>query len=186
MRNVIVAEYVSLDGMMDNPAWTGPYFNEELETLQHDLLMASDVLLLGRLTYEGFAGAWPTMTDENGFADRMNSLPKFVVSTTLEKAEWNASLIQENVAEEVAQLKQQPGQHILIYGSGELVQTLMQHNLIDEYRLIVFPVVLGRGKRFFKDGSDISLTLIDTKMTSSGVVILTYGQTSSLKSVELT
>lgn len=169
-----MAEYVSLDGMMDNPAWTGPYFNEELSTLQHDLLMASDALLLGRLTYEGFAAAWPTMTDENGFADRMNSLPKFVVSTTLEKAEWNASIIKEKVADEVAKLKQQAGQNILIYGSGELVHTLMQYNLIDEYRLMVFPVVLGWGKRFFKDGSDLSLTLTETKTTSLGVAILTY------------
>lgn len=174
MRKVIVAEYVSLDGMMDNPAWTGPYFNEELGTFQHDLLMESDTLLLGRLTYEGFAAAWPTMTDENGFADRMNSLPKFVVSTTLEKADWNASIIQGNIADEVAKLKQQPGQNILIYGSGELVNTLMQHDLIDEYRLMVFPVVLGSGKRFFKDGSDTSLALVDTKTTSSGVAILTY------------
>ncbi len=174
MRKVIVAEYVSLDGMMDNPAWTGPYFDEELGTLQHELLMASDALLLGRLTYEGFAGAWPSMTDETGFADRMNSLPKFVASTTLEKADWNASIIQGQVTEAVARLKQQPGQHILIYGSGELVQTLMQDNLIDEYRLMVFPVVLGRGKRFFKDGSDTSLLLVDTKMTGSGVAVLTY------------
>ena len=174
MRKVIVAEYVSLDGIMENPAWTGPYFNDELETFQHDLLMASDALLLGRLTYEGFAGAWPTMTDETGFADRMNSLPKFVASTTLEKAEWNASLIKDNIADEVAKLKEQPGQHILIYGSGELVQTLMQHNLIDEYRLMVFPVVLGKGKRFFKDGSNTALTLVDTKTTNSGVAMLTY------------
>lgn len=175
MKKVIVAEYMSLDGMMDNPAWTGPYFNEELGMFQHELLMASDALLLGRLTYEGFAGAWPSMTDENGFADRMNSLPKFVASTTLEKADWNASIIKGNVADEVARLKGQPGQNILIYGSGELVQTLiMQHNLIDEYRLMVFPVVLGKGKRFFKDGSDISLTLVDIKTTSSGVAMLTY------------
>lgn len=174
MRKVIVAEYVSLDGMMDNPAWTGPYFDEELGTFQHDLLMASDALLLGRLTYEGFAAAWPSMTDENGFADRMNSMPKFVVSTTLEKVEWNASIVKGNIADEVAKLKGQSGQNILIYGSGELVHTLMQHNLIDEYRLMVFPVVLGRGKRFFKDGSDTSLTLVDTKTTSSGVAMLTY------------
>ena len=94
---------------MDNPAWTGPYFNEALATLQHDLLMASDVLLLGRLTYKGFAGAWPTMTDETGFANRMNSLPKLVASTTLKKADWNASIIQGDVAGEVAKLKNQPG-----------------------------------------------------------------------------
>ena len=174
MRKVIVAEYVSLDGIMDNPAWTAPYFNDELAMFQLDLLMASDALLLGRLTYEGFAGAWPTMTDENGFADRMNSLPKFVASTTLKKAEWNASLIKDDIADEVAKLKEQPGQNILIYGSGELVQTLMQHNLIDEYRLMVFPVVLGKGKRFFKDGTDTSLKLVDTKTTNSGVAMLTY------------
>jgi dihydrofolate reductase len=116
------------------------------------------------------------MTDEVGFADRMNSMPKFVVSKTLEEVEWNNSrLIKENVAEEVSKLKQQPGQDILMYGSADLMHTLMQHELIDEYRNWVHPVVLGSGKRLFRDGSDTTtLRLVDTKTTSTGVVVLSY------------
>ena len=176
MRKLVVAEYVSLDGVMEEPSWTGPYFNEDVARFQFELLFASDALLLGRVTYQGFAAAWPSMTDEEGFVDRMNGLPKFVVSTTLEEVEWNnSSLIKENVDEEVSRLKQQPGQDILIYGSGDLVRTLMQHDLIDEYRLMVHPVVLGSGKRLFRDGSDTTaLRLVDTRPTSTGVVILTY------------
>ena len=101
MRRIVAAEYVSLDGVMEEPVWTGPYFNEELGRAQLDLLFASDALLLGRVTYEGFAAAWPSMTDEQGFANRMNGLPKFVVSTTLQEAEWNNStLIQGDMAQE--------------------------------------------------------------------------------------
>ena len=184
MRKVIVSEFVTLDGVMEDPGgaekferggWTMPYWNEEIGKVKFDELFASDALLLGRVTYQGFAAAWPSMTDEAGFADRMNSLPKFVVSTTLEKVEWNNSrLIKGNVAEEVSKLKQQPGQDILIAGSGELVHTLMQHDLIDEYRLLVYPVVLGSGKRLFKDGSKTTLRLIETKTFRSGVVLLSY------------
>ena len=174
MRNVVVTEYVTLDGVMEEPGWTAPYWNDEIAKFKFDELFSSDALLLGRVTYQGFAEAWPSMTDEQGFADRMNSLPKYVASTTLEAAEWNASLIKGNVAEEVSKLKQQPGQNLLVYGSGELVHALMQHNLIDEYRLLVYPVVLGSGKRLFKDGSTTTLKLVETKTFSSGVVALTY------------
>jgi dihydrofolate reductase len=174
MRKVVVTEYVTLDGVMEEPAWTGPYWNDEIAKFKFDELFASDALLLGRVTYQGFAKAWPSMTDEQGFADRMNSLPKYVASRTLEAAEWNASLIKDAVADEVVRLKQQPGQNLLVYGSGDLVQTLMQHDLVDEYRILVYPVVLGSGKRLFKDGSTATLKLVDTKTFSSGVVALTY------------
>ncbi len=184
MRKVIVSEFVSLDGVMEDPGgaekfnhggWTMPYGNQEIGKFKFDELFASGALLLGRVTYQGFAAAWPSMKDEAGFADRMNSLPKYVVSTTLKKVEWNNSwLIKENVAEKVSKLKQQPGQDILIAGSGELVHTLMQHDLIDEYRLLVYPVVLGSGKRLFKDGSNATLKLVETKTFSSGVVALSY------------
>jgi dihydrofolate reductase len=184
MRKIIVSEFVSLDGVMEGPGpvdefklagWTMPYWNEEIGKSKFDELFASDTLLLGRVTYQGFAAAWPSRTDEAGFADRMNSLPKFVVSTTLQKVEWNNSrLIKENVAEEISKLKQQPGHDILIAGSGALVHTLMQHDLIDEYRLLVYPVVLGSGKRLFKDGSNTTLRLVETKTLSSGVVLLCY------------
>ena len=185
MRKVVVSEYVTLDGVMEDPGgaegfehggWSFQFWNEEATKFKFDELFASDALLLGRVTYQGFAKAWPSMTDESGFADRMNSLPKFVVSTTLEEVVWNNSrLIKGNIAEEVYKLKQQPGQDILIAGSGELVHTLMQHDLIDEYRLMVYPVVLGSGKRLFRDGSDtIVLRLVETKTFSSGVVVLSY------------
>ncbi len=185
MRKVVVSEYVTLDGVMEDPGgaegfehggWSFQFWNEEAAKFKFDELFASDALLLGRVTYQGFAKAWPSMTDEAGFADRMNSLPKFVVSTTLEEVAWNNSrLIKGNIAEEVYKLKQQPGQDILIAGSGELVHTLMQHDLIDEYRLMVYPVVLGSGKRLFRDGSDTTvLRLVETRTFSSGVVVLSY------------
>jgi dihydrofolate reductase len=175
MRKIIVSEFVSLDGVMEEPAWTAPYWNGEIAKFKFDELFASGALLLGRVTYQGFAAAWPSRTDEQGYADRMNSLPKFVVSTTLQKAEWNDSrLIKENVAEEVSKLKQQPGQDILLFGSGTLAQTLMQHDLVDQYNLLLYPVVLGKGKRLFRDGNIATLKLVETKTFSSGVVALVY------------
>lgn len=184
MRKVIVSEFVSLDGVMEDPGgaekfehggWTMPYWHEEIGKVKFDELFASDALLLGRVTYQGFAAAWPGRTDEAGFADRMNSLPKYVVSTTLEEVEWNnARLIKGNIVEEISKLKQQPGQDILIAGSGELVHTLMHHDLIDAYRLLVYPVVLGSGKRLFRDGSKTTLRLVKTKAFPSGVVLLEY------------
>lgn len=184
MRKVIVSEFVTLDGVMEDPggaektahgAWTWPYWSDEIGKFKFEELFASDALLLGRVTYQGFAAAWPSAMDEQGFADRMNSLPKFVVSMTLTSVEWNnSSLIKEHVAEEIAKLKQQPGQDILIAGSAELVQALMRHGLIDEYRLLVYPVVLGSGKRLFAEGSAATLKLVETRSFDSGVALLRY------------
>ncbi|MDF7812949.1 dihydrofolate reductase family protein [Hymenobacter sp. YC55] len=174
MRKVIAAIYLSLDGVMENPAWTVPYWDEDLAKLQRNLNFSSDALLLGRVTYEGFASAWPGMKDEDGFADRMNSLPKYVASRTLQTAEWNASILPGDVAQEVAQLKQQPGANILLYGSAELVRYLLQHNLIDEYQLMVHPVVVGSGKKLFEEGSQANMQLLGTQTTSTGVMVLTY------------
>ncbi len=185
MRKVIVTEFVTLDGVIEDPGggeksphggWSFRFWSDEAEKYKLDEIFASDALLLGRVTYQGFAAAWPAMTDESGFADRMNSLPKYVVSTTLNEATWNNStLIKANIAEEVSRLKQQPGQDILVAGSGQLVRFLMQHGLVDEYRLMVFPIVLGGGKRLFEDGTDFSvLQLIETKTFTSGVVLLSY------------
>ncbi len=182
MRKVVVTEYVTLDGIMEEPGkWSFQFWSEEASKFKYDELFATDALLLGRVTYDGFAAAWPTMTGTGDFGERMNSLPKFVVSTTLEKAEWNNStIIKENVAEEIAKLKQQSGMDILVGGSGQLVHTLMQHNLVDEYRIMVHPIVLGNGKRLFQDGIDMkTLKLIDTKSFSSGVVVLTYQPTQN-------
>jgi dihydrofolate reductase len=178
VRKVIASEFVSLDGVMEDPSWTFQFPSEEQPKFKFDELSASDALLLGRVTYEGFAAAWPHMTEQAGeYADMMNGYPKFVVSTTLEEhLEWNKStLIKENVAGEVSRLKQQPGQDILIFGSGYLVNMLMQHDLIDEYRIMLFPVVVGSGKRLFRDGSDRkALRLVETKTFGSGIVVLSY------------
>jgi dihydrofolate reductase len=176
MRKVTVSMFVTLDGVMESPdKWSFPFWNDEIAKFKFDELFASGALLLGRVTYQGFAAAWPSMKDEQGYADRMNSLPKHVVSTTLQKAAWNnSSLIKENIAEQISQLKQQPGQDLLVFGSGELVQMLMQHDLVDEYRLLVYPIVVGSGKHLFQVASKTNLKLVESKPFSSGVVALVY------------
>ena len=174
MRKVIAAEYVTLDGVMEGAEWTAPFWTDDLAQIQHKLLFESDALLMGRMTYDGMSQAWPKSQDENGFADRMNSLPKFVPSRTLHDLEWNATLIEGDVAGEVLTLKNLPGQHLLIYGSSVLVQYLMKHSLIDEYRLMVFPIVLGQGKRLFGDGISATLQLVESTALASGVVVQTY------------
>jgi dihydrofolate reductase len=173
MRKVVVTEFISLDGVIEEPAWTAPYWNDEIAKFKGDEQDSSDALLLGRVTYQGFAAAWPESTEEG--ADFMNNVPKYVVSTTLDEAEWNNStLIKDNFVEEITNLKQQDGQDILVYGSATLVQTLMQHDLVDRYRLLVYPVVVGRGKRLFEEGIPAPLKLLESKSFSSGVVALVY------------
>jgi dihydrofolate reductase len=185
VRRVVVSEFVSLDGVMEDPSWPFQFSGEDREQFKFDELAASDALLLGRVTYEGFAAAWPNMMEQYGgprraelgeYADMMNGYPKYVVSTTLEEARWNNStIIKGNIAEEVFGLKQQPGKDILIFGSGDLVNTLMQHGLIDEYRIMVFPIVVGCGKRLFGDRlEEAVLRLVDTQAFGSGVVVLFY------------
>lgn len=178
MRNVVASIYLSLDGVMESPErWYVPYADAEAEEYGRRQLFASDALLLGRVTYQAFAGAWPNMTDETGFADRINGLPKHVASTSLspDQAEWNASFIKGDIGDEVSQLKRQPGQDILLYGSADLVNTLLDHGLIDELRLWVTPVVVGRGKRLFPEGTERKpLTLANTTTFSSGAVVLAY------------
>jgi dihydrofolate reductase len=180
LRKLVVSEFVSLDGVVeDPPGWTFQFGSEEQNKFKFDELAAADALLLGRVTYEGFAAAWPQMEEQTGeYGAWMNGYPKHVVSTTLqEPLEWNNSrLIQGDVAERVAELKQGSGGDILVFGSGTLVDTLLQNDLVDEYRLMIFPVVVGTGKRLFREGGDTKpMRLIDTKTFSSGVVVLTYG-----------
>ena len=174
MRKIIVNEYMSLDGVMEAPEkWTWQYYNEEVQQVISDGFSRSDALLLGRVTYQGFAEAFSTQT--GGVADIMNSRRKYVVSTTLQKADWNNStLIQGNIAEEIAKLKQQPGKDIAISGAGTLVRSLMQLDLVDEYALLVFPIVLGSGMRLFEEGTKATLKLLEAKPLSSGVVYLSY------------
>lgn len=174
MRKVVVTQFLTLDGVMEAPQeWSFPYWNDETEVFKNAELAASDAQLLGRVTYEAFAAAWPSRTGY--MADRLNSLPKFVVSTTLERAEWNNShLIKEDVAEQISSLKQQPGHDILVHGSRTLVQTLIRDGLVDEYHLLVYPLVLGSGIRLFSDGGDTKLRMVESKTFATGVVALTY------------
>ena len=185
MRNVVVSVYTTLNGVMSPVDWPFPYTSEDRGRYARDLLFASDALLMGRETYEGFAAVWPTRTaadagpGEEGFIERINSMPKYVVSTTLNEVTWNNShLISGDVVEEVARMKQQPGQNILIFGAGPLAHTLLQHGLIDEVRVWIYPVIAAvteSTKRLFDDASDIpTLKLAATKAFSSGIVVQEY------------
>ncbi|MDJ0341904.1 dihydrofolate reductase family protein [Streptomyces sp. H10-C2] len=176
MRKLVVSMFLTLDGVMEAPdQWHGAYFDDEMGATVGAQMAASDALLLGRVTYEGFAAAWPNMADEPG-ADHMNGSAKYVVSTTLDKAEWNNStVLSGNLADEVNRLKQQPGKNITVMGSATLIQSLMREDLIDEYQLLIDPVIIGSGKRLFQDGLDHkALTLVDSKTFSTGVLYLTY------------
>jgi dihydrofolate reductase len=173
MRKLVVTEFLSLDGVMEAPMWTFKYWNDEIAQFKGEETNASDALLLGRVTYEGFAAAWPDSKDEG--APYFNSVRKYVVSTTLDKAEWNNSvLIKDNIVEEIDRLKQQEGKDITVHGSGKLVQTLIQHNLVDCFRLLVYPVVLGKGQRLFEEGTTATFNLVETRSFSGGVVALIY------------
>jgi dihydrofolate reductase len=185
MSKIVAAEYVTLDGVMQDPGgvgeierggWSNRYWNDELAKLQTELLFASDALLLGRITYEGFAAAWPDMEHEQGeFANKMNTMPKYVASRTLKSTGWNATLLEGDVPVAVAKLKQQSDQVLLIYGSGQLVEILTEHRLIDRYRLMIHPVVLGQGKALFtKQSAKTELLLVNATTTSSGVAVLDY------------
>jgi dihydrofolate reductase len=175
VRKIVASMLMTLDGVVENPECAVQFRREDSQNYKFDELFASDALLLGRRTYQEFAAGWPSMQGTGKYGERMNSLPKFVVSTTLSEMEWNASLLTGNLAEEVSRIKQQPGQDVLIFGSGELVHSLMSLDLIDEYRLMVFPVVVGSGKRLFREGSEKKvLKLIETRTFSSGVIVLTY------------
>jgi len=216
VRKLVVTEFVSLDGVYQAPGgpeedtrggfkhggWSLQFWGEEAMQYKSNELSATDAILIGRVTYEIFAGAWPTMVDDdvvklikdgggdadslaaaagdgNAFADKMNSLPKYVVSRTLKKVEWsNSTLIKGDLAEEIGKLKRQPGGDIVVHGSGDLAQSLMAEGLVDEYRLMVFPTVLGSGFRLFGTADETKhLRLVDTKPFKTGVVVLTYEPT---------
>jgi dihydrofolate reductase len=186
MGRIVVTEYVSLDGVIEAPGggetykhqgWTfGNARGKEGEKFKLAETLEAEVQLLGRVTYEGFAAAWPTMTDDAGFAEKFNSMPKYVFSSTLEKAEWNNStILSGDFAEEIGKLKQQIDGVILVAGSAQLVQGLVEHDLVDEIRLMVFPVLLGSGKRLFAEHPDKKpLRLVDSQTVGAGVAVLTY------------
>ena len=190
MRKVVVTEFVSIDGVVEGPGGGEDYKHvgwsfefdrgDEGNKFKLDELFAADIQLLGRKTYEGFAAAWPGREDEAGFAEKMNGMPKVVVSTTITDPEWeNTTVISENVAEEVAKLKDGGDGDILVAGSPTLVATLLENDLVDEFRLMTFPVVLGSGKRLFADDAadKKKLELASSQpVGDDGVVIHTYVQ----------
>jgi dihydrofolate reductase len=177
MRNIAVQMYMSVDGVMEAPEkWSFPYWTDDHENYAFERLLAADALVLGRSTYEQFAGAWPTRTDDP-FADRMNSITKHVVSSTLSEGElaWNNSrLIKGDVVTQISELKEQPGKDILLYGSDRLFNTLLDNDLVDDFQIWVFPLVLGDGKRLFQSTRVSKWQLVDTTMFSTGVVVLAY------------
>ena len=181
MRKVVAVELVSLDGVIESPeGWAFSYSNDEMEEANASGMAASDALLLGRVTYEGLAAFWPNQPGGTPMVDYINSVPKFVVSRTLEgPLEWNNStLIKGDVAEGITGLQRQPGKDITIIGSPTLVRSLLAEGLLDELRLLVHPVVVGGGKRLFEDGGEQkALDLVDSKTFGTGVVYLTYRPT---------
>jgi dihydrofolate reductase len=181
---IVVTEFVSLDGVMEDPGGSENFKDggwsfeisrgEEGDKFKLDEAFSSEALLLGRVTYEGFAEAWPSREGE--FAEKFNSMPKYVVSSTLQEPEWNNStVLRGDVAEEVAKLRQEHHGDVVVHGSASLVQTLIEHDLVDELRLMVFPVVLGSGKRLFGETSGKkSLRLVDSRVVGDGVAILIF------------
>jgi dihydrofolate reductase len=162
MRKLVVTEFVSLDGVMENPQWTFKYWNDDIANFKAEETLASDALLLGRVTYEGFAAAWPGRQDPG--ADYFNGVRKYVVSSTLDKVEWNNSvLVKGNLVEEINKLKQMDGTDITVHGSGKLVQALIKNGLVDRVRLLVYPVVLGKGQRVFEEGTTATFKLVEAK-----------------------
>lgn len=181
---IVVSEFVTVDGVMQDPGgvgeiehggWSMKYGDDESRKFKVDELFGCDGLLLGRVTYQGFARAWPSMqNDPVGYGKRMNDLPKYVASTTLEKVEWNNSrLLKGDLKKEVGKLRQQPGRDLVVFGSGRLVRQLAKLNLVDEYRLMVYPVTLGSGDRLFGDEYS-SLELVEARSFPSGIVLLRY------------
>jgi dihydrofolate reductase len=189
MGRIVVTEFISLDGVIEDPGGSEDFRHsgwsfeidrgEEGGQFKLDETMNSSALLLGRTTYEGFAEAWPSRDGE--FADKFNNMPKYVVSSTLKDPEWtNSTVLDGDVAEEVSKLRQDLDGEIVVHGSAQLVQALVDHGLVDELRLMVFPVVLGAGKRLFGETSDRRrLRLTDSKTVGDGVAILTYEPTAA-------
>jgi dihydrofolate reductase len=186
MGKIVVTEFVSLDGVMEDPGGAEGYRHggwtfeidrgEEGDKFKLDELIEAEAQLLGRVTYEGFAAAWPTMEDAAGFAEKMNAMPKYVVSSTLREASWeNTTILSGDLADEVARLHREIDGVILIAGSAQLVQGLIEHDLVDELRLMVFPVLLGEGKRLFGAVNEKKpLRLVESRTVGAGIALLTY------------
>ena len=176
MGQIVAVEYLSLDGVFENPGWTQPYFDETVAGFQGEAMRWADALLMGRVTYEGMSEAWPKVgNDPSTGGDIMNSIGKYVVTSTLTEPTWNATFVSGDAIEEVTKLKAGE-QNLLIYGSGQLSEALRAADLIDEYRLLTCPIVLGAGRRLFVDGTPTSFTLSDNRTAPSGMVLLTLAK----------
>jgi dihydrofolate reductase len=197
MRKLVVGTFVTLDGVMQAPGgpdedrdggfehggWSVNYWDEMMGSEMDDSMKRGEALLLGRKTYEIFVGHWPRVGDEDPAAAKLNSMPKYVASRTLDRTDWNNStLLEGDVVQAVGELKAQPGGEIQVTGSSNLIQTLLKHDLVDEFRIWVFPVVLGTGKRLFDGGTvPAGLKLVDTKVSSTGVTIQTYERAGKIE-----
>ncbi|SOC03539.1 dihydrofolate reductase family protein [Stappia indica] len=182
---IIVTQYISLDGIIEDPVgmeasglgdWTGPFSRgPEGDRLKHEELFAASALLLGRRTYEAFAAVWPQVTDDTGFAARINTLPKHVVSGTLASGTWaQTSILQGDAVRQVAALKARSDGDLLVYGSAALLHALIPAGLVDDYRLMVYPVILGRGKTLFPQGAEVRLRLRQVRPLNDGIVWMEY------------
>jgi dihydrofolate reductase len=179
MGKLVITEFISLDGVIDDPRWTFDFDQGDGQAFKGDELRAADAQLLGRVTYEGFAAAWPTMEGTGWFGEKFNAMPKFVVSTTLEHPEWtNSTVLHGDLSEEVGKLKERYDGDILVSGSATLAQSLLELGLVDQINLMVFPILLGKGKRLFADpGAAARFELAETKQTGE-VVILVFRATT--------
>lgn len=176
-RNLSATFFVSLDGVIGEPhTWSFPFWNDEIAKFKDAELKQTDALLLGRVTYDAFAAAWPQRTDETGFADRFNSMPKYVVSSTLQKADWSGSKIVRpaDLPNLIAKLKGENGGDLMAHGSATLVQSLLRDGHLDELRLLVYPLLLGKGKKLFESTSESNLKLVSARPFATGVVALIY------------
>jgi dihydrofolate reductase len=182
MRRVVASQFLSLDGVMESPEkWHLPYFNEEMGAVIGEAISSTDAFLLGRRTYEEWAAFWPGQSGDEPMAAAINGLPKYVASTTLDEVTWqNSTLLGDDVAAAVSDLKQQSGKDISISGSATLIRSLLNEGLIDELRLMIHPVVLGSGGRLFENGTGKTpLELVESKTFSTGVLDLTYRAAAS-------
>jgi dihydrofolate reductase len=197
MRKLVAGEFVSLDGVYQAPGgpqedtdggfayggWTVPHFSDDMGQFMAEFINTADAYLLGRRTYDIFAGAWPLVTDDSDpIASKLNNAPKYVASNTLKTADWkNTTILSGDAVARVAELKQQPGGDIQMAGSGALIQTLLKNDLLDEVTLIIFPIVIGAGKRLFGDGAlPRTFKLVNTRVFDSGVIVATYQRAGEL------
>lgn len=176
MRKIVAVEFVSLDGVVEAPhEWHFPYFNDEMGEAVGGQMAAADALLLGRVTYEGFAEAWPQRGDDEPGAAEMNNIQKYVVSSTLKTADWkNSTILSGDLAEEIARIKALPGKNIWISGSITLVQSMLAQGLLDELHLLIHPIVVGKGQKMFRDGEQLPLEVVESKVFENGVVSAVY------------